>query len=181
VLRPVRRAFNRLRARVEQPAALLYNPNVTASDIRLLVSIARKRGDRAAEVAALLRMVQRAVANETEQRAVRRVGIAAPAPAATGAEAAVAPGGAEIQLTLRRPGPTGPFEVTIGDQSTPSNYWRSTWADLPDALTDQLTTGVLTRLAASQGVTAVQAGDPASVPVARAVAAGIGARYGEQL
>lgn len=198
MLRPVRRAFNRLQARVEQPAALLYNPNVTASDIRLLVSIARKKGDHAAEVAALLRMVQRAVANETEQRAVRRLGTAAPAPAASRDEASAASSDEasaassdevpaargddpEIRLTLRRPGPTAPYEVTIGDQPTPSSYWRAAWADLPGALTDQLTTGVLTRLAATRGVTAVRAADPASVPVARAVAAGIGARYGEQL
>ena len=134
-------------------------------------------------VAALLRLVQRAVANEAEQRAARRIGVAAPGPAAgPGNEAAVHPRAAdqELSLTLRRPDPTQPIQVTIGDQPAPVTHWRAAWADLPAALADQLTTGVLTRLAASRGVTAVHAGDPASAPIARAVAAGTGARYGEQ-
>ncbi|MFY1635759.1 hypothetical protein ACN27F_21205 [Solwaraspora sp. WMMB335] len=58
-------------------------------------------------------------------------------------------------------------------------YWRAAWVDLPPALVDQLTTGVLTRLAAGHGVTAVRAGDSDGARFARAVAAGIGARYGE--
>lgn len=180
MLRPVRNVVRRFRARVEQPAAVLYNPNVTASDIRLIVGIARKKGDRVGETAALLRMVQRGVANDAEQREVRQFGIAAPAPVADPAGEDAANPEKEFRLTLHRPDPGRPIQVTIGDQPAPATHWRADWAALPAALTDQLTTGVLTRLAASHGVTAVHAGDPASAPIARAVAAGIGARYGEQ-
>ncbi|WJK42135.1 hypothetical protein O7608_07035 [Solwaraspora sp. WMMA2056] len=137
--------------------------------------------------AVLLRMVQRGVANEGEQRAARLIGAGAPAPAVGHRPADPTDQGeppiadqAATRLTVRRPDAAAPLQVTVGDEGEPLAYWRAAWAELPPALVDQLTTGVLTRLAADRRVSAVHAADAASAPVARAVAAGIGARYGGQ-
>ncbi|MFV2017763.1 hypothetical protein [Micromonospora sp. LOL_023] len=125
-------------------------------------------------------MVQRGAANDAEQREVRELGIAAPVPVTDPAGEDPAHPEKELRLTLRRPDPTRPVQVTIGDQPASVTDGQAGWAALSAALADQLTTGLLTRLAASRGVTAVHADDPASAPIARAVAAGIGARYGGQ-
>ncbi|WFE25253.1 hypothetical protein O7623_17770 [Solwaraspora sp. WMMD791] len=142
--------------------------------------------------AVLLRMVQRGVANEGEQRAARLIGTGAPAPAVghcpqdptdqdpTERGKSLIADQAATRLTVRRPTATAPLQVTVGDEDEPLAYWRAAWAELPPALVDQLTTGVLTRLAADRQVTTVHSADAASAPVARAVAAGIGARYGGQ-
>ncbi|MDG4774532.1 hypothetical protein [Solwaraspora sp. WMMD792] len=176
-----------------RPAAQLYSPNVTASDVRLFVGVAERKGDRQGVTAALLRLVQRGAANETEQRRVRSVGVGAPAPAAdppsvtTDRPTPVAdpppagrPAGDAVRLTLHRPDPAAPIEATVTGRAAPLSYWRPAWAELPPDLRDQLAASVLTRLAATGGVIEVRAGDPASTSVARAVAAGTGARYGGQ-
>ncbi|ROO52083.1 hypothetical protein EDC02_6982 [Micromonospora sp. Llam0] len=196
MLRPARRMVGRLQRRAGRPAAQLYSPNVTASDVRLFVGIAERKGDRQGVTAALLRLVQRGAANETEQRRVRSVGVGAPAPAADPPPTTDRPVGppAEpesvadrstqaddaVRLTLHRPDPAAPIEATVTGRPGALPYWRPAWAGLPSDLRDQLTTSVLTRLAATGGVTEVRAGDPASTSVARAVAAGTGARYGGQ-
>ncbi|MFV2106007.1 MULTISPECIES: hypothetical protein [unclassified Micromonospora] len=179
MLRPARRMVGRLQRMAGRPAAQLYSPNVTASDVRLLVGVAERKGDRQGVTAALLRLVQRGAANETEQRRVRSVGVGAPAPVADPPPAG-RPGGDAVRLTLHRPDPAAPIEATVTGRAAPLSYWRPAWAGLPSDLRDQLTASVLTRLAATGGVTEVRADDPASTSVARAVAAGTGARYGGQ-